>query len=975
MVLILDDLQWADRASLLLLQFLGGQLRGCRILVVGTYRDSDVDSGHPLAEVLATLRRDSDHKRLPLRGLSMQEARALLEASAEHELGTREVRIAELMYERTEGNPFFIEEVIRHLVEAGQLSRRGGRWVIDVDTVEEVGIPEGVRETVGRRLARLSPECRELLSTAAVIGRQFELEQLQQITGSPPPTLLETLDEAVQARIIVELPDGLGRYAFVHGLTRETLYEQLPRARRVNTHLSVMSALESLHADSIEAHLPELAHHANQAILVGGPGKAVEYATRAAARAASMLAYEDAVTHYDAAVSALGPQGSAERRLELLMALGSACWSSGEYNRSRDAYRAAAELAKELGSSDQLALAALGYSGELYFETGQVNATKIALLESALEALGDEDSPLRVRVMSRLAEALTYAGDPERRDRLGQEAVAMARRIDDPSALAQALTVAYVASWSMDTLEERLRAATEAISLAEQAGDRAMAAQARALLTGSLLEHGDIDGAEREIRLLGRSADELGFSYYRWAMITAEAALLLLRGKFADVEEVAAKALAIGQATQNETAFQAYATQVSLQRLEQRQLGGLVDGATAIVEQYPALPVWRCGRALCCVEDGRAAEARAELDELAVDDFSLVRSNPYACLSLCFLAEVAARLSDADRAQTLYDLLAPYGDRLCVAQPFLSCHGSISRHLGLLATTLARYEQAAEHFEDAIATNARIDAPGWLAHCQVEYADTLLRHGETSERHKALELLSQALDIASELNMPGVIEQALALKMRSQGIESLPAGSSIDAVADSVELERPHLGQHAAPDGTVTLLFTDIENSTETTERLGDKRWLELLSDHNAIIHEETSAHGGFEVKSQGDGFMLAFPSASRALLCAVGIQRAIEAYTDSHPDSQLRVRIGLHTGEVIRTGDDFFGRHVILAARIAAAARGDEILVSELLKQLVEPSGEWQFADAQEVELKGLSGTHRLFSVEWQSEPAPVSG
>jgi class 3 adenylate cyclase len=418
-----------------------------------------------------------------------------------------------------------------------------------------------------------------------------------------------------------------------------------------------------------------------------------------------------------------------------------------------------------------------------------------------------------------------------------------------------------------------------------------------------------------------------------------------------------------------------YAAQISLQRREQRQLEGLVDGATALVEQYPAIPVWRCGRTLCCVEDGRNADARAELDALAADRFARVRGDPFSSVSLCLLAEVAHRLGDVERAQTLYELMAPYGDLLCVVPPFIACYGSISRHLALLATTIGNYDQAAEHFNAAIDTNSRINAPGWIAHCQAEYADMLLRRGRPGDRHNAVELLGGALDIASELNMPGVIEQALALKMRAQGIDSLPSDTSIDAVVESVDEVRPDLRGHAAPDGTVTLLFTDIENSTEMTERLGDKRWLELLSDHNAIVHEETRAHGGFEVKSQGDGFMLAFPSASRALLCAVGIQRAIHAYTERHAGAQLRVRIGLHTGEAIRAGDDFFGRHVILAARVAAAARGNEILISALLKQLVEPSGEWEFGTAREVELKGLSGRHQLFSVEWQSEPAPLPG
>ena len=187
----------------------------------------------------------------------------------------------------------------------------------------------------------------------------------------------------------------------------------------------------------------------------------------------------------------------------------------------------------------------------------------------------------------------------------------------------------------------------------------------------------------------------------------------------------------------------------------------------------------------------------------------------------------------------------------------------------------------------------------------------------------------------------------------------------MEAIASAVGKERPDLRSHAAPDGTVTMLFTDIENSSNLTERLGDTQWLEVLRDHNGIVREQLNEHGCFEVKSQGDGFMIASQSARRAVHCAIGIQRGLVERRRSAPEP-IHVRMGLHTGEVLRDADDFFGKHVILASRIAGKARGGEILASALLKELTESSGDIHFGGERDVELKGLSGTHLLYEVLW---------
>jgi len=188
----------------------------------------------------------------------------------------------------------------------------------------------------------------------------------------------------------------------------------------------------------------------------------------------------------------------------------------------------------------------------------------------------------------------------------------------------------------------------------------------------------------------------------------------------------------------------------------------------------------------------------------------------------------------------------------------------------------------------------------------------------------------------------------------------------IEAIASAVSEERPDLRDRAAPDGTLTMLFTDIENSTNLTERLGDTQWLDVLRQHNVIVREQVKEHACFEVKSQGDGFMIASQSARRAVHCAIGIQQGLSHYNETAPEP-IHVRMGLHTGEVLKDADDFFGKHVILASRIAGKARGGEILVSSLLRELTESAGDIRFGEAREVELKGLSGSHGVHEVLWQ--------
>jgi len=322
-------------------------------------------------------------------------------------------------------------------------------------------------------------------------------------------------------------------------------------------------------------------------------------------------------------------------------------------------------------------------------------------------------------------------------------------------------------------------------------------------------------------------------------------------------------------------------------------------------------------------------------------------------------------LGDVARARELYRYLLPYEGLNIIDTSGSLIAGPASRYLARLAATMSRLDDAAGHFEKALRMAETMRARPYVTLIQQEFAEMLLARGKAGDAEKAEGLIASALEIAEELGMNGVVERCLAMKLEAQGVDTVDVYTSIDAVASTVYEEKPDLRSQVAPDGTVTLLFSDIEGSTEKTEQLGDRRWMEVLREHNAIMREELAAHEGFEVKSEGDGFMLAFQSARKALQFAIETQKAFAQRAESS-DVPIRVRMGLHTGEVIKEGDDFFGKHVNLAARIAGQATGGEILVSSLLRELTSSGGDIEFGDSRVVELKGLTGVQEMFPVAW---------
>ena len=343
-VLVLDDLHWAAKPTLLLLRHLTSSEWTGSLLLIGTYRDSDLSRSHPLAEMLADLRRGVDAQRVALRGLDLTEVEEFVEAAAGHDLDAEGTRLARALHDETEGNPFFMGQVLQHLVESGAIVRREGRWV-GAKPVDQIGIPEGVREVVGHRLARLRSETNEILATAAVIGRDFDGDVLISGVGTDREAVLDALEEAEGAHLIGTGDGPKGRYSFVHALVRSALYEEVPTTRRLRLHRRIGEALE---ASDPDRHIDQLAYHFAEAAALGEAAKAVDYGRRAASQAIERLAYEEAATNYGRALASLDSDKAEDReqRAELLVELGRVHWMSGDLPHAREELAEAISLAR-----------------------------------------------------------------------------------------------------------------------------------------------------------------------------------------------------------------------------------------------------------------------------------------------------------------------------------------------------------------------------------------------------------------------------------------------------------------------------------------------------------------------------------------------------------------------------------------------------------------------------------------------------
>ena len=523
LLVVLDDLHAADEPSLLLLRFVAGTIADSRILVVGTYRDVDPTVRDPLAAALAELTREPVTQRLHLKGLTKPDVAHFIEQLAG---ATPTPDLVAAVHEETEGNPLFVGEVVRLLVSEGRLTN------LDRSGLSALGIPQSVRDVIERRLRRLSRDCIHLLTVASVLGREFALDAIEEVSELSSEQLYEVLDEALNARALSSVPGERGRLRFAHALIRETLYENLTTLRRVQLHRRIAEMLEALYAADPTPHLAELAYHFAEAAPGGDVDKALDYAQRAATRAGEQLAFEEAARLYELALEILELKQGVDRalRCELLLDLGEVLARAGDESAASAAFLGAADIARSNELAEQLARAALGYAGRFVWMVRGADEDVVPLLEDALRELGDAHSVEVVRLLGRLAGALRDQPEAERRIDLSARAVAMARRLGDPATLAYALDSRYCAVWCPDNLDERLQIAAEMLGVADNAGDTERLIQGRYYRAVTLLELGQTSEVHAELQVMHRIASELRQPAQRWYVEGLRGMLALLEG-------------------------------------------------------------------------------------------------------------------------------------------------------------------------------------------------------------------------------------------------------------------------------------------------------------------------------------------------------------------------------------------------------------------------------------------------------------
>ncbi len=751
LMFVLEDLHAADEPSLLLLRFLARELGRARILVIGTYRDVEVGKGTPLESALGELIGEPTTRQILLRGLDLSEVRRYIEATSVSE--PSEALVA-AVHDGTEGNPLFVGEVVRLLATDGRLAD-----VADVASLRPA-ISEGVRAVIGRRLGLLSEDCRHLLGLGAVLGIEFGLDELERVSDRPAEELFAVLEEARTARLVTEISGAIGRERFSHGLVREVVYDDLSAAERLRLHRITGEVLEGLHESDLESRLAEIAHHFFESLPGGDVDKAIDYARRAGDRATALLAYEEAVRLYRMALQALELRDRPDdlTRIDLMLALGDTLWRAGDEQRGRETLLRAADRARISGSSEQLGRAAILYGGRFIWLRAGNDRHIIPLLQDAIATLGEQDSALRVRLMSRLAGTLRGRLDRETGARLIEDAIRMAERLEDPPTMMFALTARLGVLWWPENPEQRLKWANEVVRLAANVDDREREMEGHYSRFVCFMELGRLADALGELETMNRLEQDVRQPSQRWLLASTDVMLAGLQGRSDEAEGLIENAVRIGGSAQQTDSQFARRLQLYMLSLHAGTLEDVEAVMAASVEEFHWYPVFRSFLAHLYAELGKEAEALRVFEGLATRDFADIPRDNTWLLGMSLLSEVCRFLRDGPRAETLYQLLSPYAALNALSHPEAAT-GSVARPVGILSSVLRRWEQAAAHFEAALEMNEQMGARPWLARTQYDYAQMLLDRAASGDRERAASLLADAVEACDELGLLGLRER------------------------------------------------------------------------------------------------------------------------------------------------------------------------------------------------------------------------
>jgi len=813
-LLVLEDVHWADAPSLLLVRHVARAAADARLLLVATFRDAEADAPAELSDALVAVSRTEGVIRTRLGGLSDGELAEFARLAAGSQVSPETIAaLAEL----TEGNAFLVTELWRELVDSGGL-QLGLRGVELARPAGELGTPETVREVVSHRVDRLEPATVGLLELAAVAGSEFTLDLLRRASDVPEATLLDAVDEGVRSRLLVETPGPRLAYGFAHELVRRAVMDRLSAVRRAELHLKVAEALEQAPDEGDDrSRLAVLAHHYAGAASIGAAERAIEFNLLAAESASASLAFDEAVANLQTALEVGIPD--ARRRAEIHLRLGGAHHRAGHAADALGAFGEAAGIARSLGDSGLLAQAAIGFE-DACWRPGIYDEGATELLLEALEATGDSDRDLRVQLLRGLARALDFVGQHERAAVAREEALRLAGDSDDRSARGWILAAAY---WSRGVMEDAEINAMlmEASEIGETLGDVELHTEALAWLVPSYVTLFDHEAARRTLALTFEAARRMSQTFYLHVAEHYASSLALCDGDLAGAEQAAQRSREWSQLLTGREASGVYGIQMFGVRREQGRLAELAPVIRVLAGREFA-GAWRPALAVVLAELGMEAEARRELARLADGGLDGLRSSLWIA-SAVYLADACALLGDERMAAQLYAELEPLAGTNIQVGHLVACYGAADRYLGALAATLGEWEAAERHFEDALRLNRSIGAATWVGHTSFAYARMLLAAGR---RDAAAPLLAEAHAAATQVGMPALQARIEALgaavtvarpdglspreveilRLVAQGLSNREVGSAL------------HISEHTAANHVRNILRkTGCANRTEAT--------------------------------------------------------------------------------------------------------------------------------------------------------------
>ncbi len=732
LVVVLDDLHWADTDSVRLLRMAAGEVRRLPLLLVATLRADEVPAGSPVRRTLTDLA--SSTEVVQLDGLGVEAVDHLV-GELTGRRGTTE--LASVIRDRTGGNPFFIREVMRLLVTEGNLDAAlsGGA----------VGVPPLVRDVLLRRVAQLSQETRSVLEAAAVAGREARLTVVGHVAEIAPEALARAVDEAEAARLVHPVD---GRLRFGHDLVREAIVDDLDAADSRRLHLALARALR--HTVGPGASAGEVAGHLMEALPAGDPVEAAEAALLAGRESLAHHAPIDAVRHLERGLAVLGGDEPAVRS-PLLLALGEARSTAGDRPGARAAYLGAAEIARASDDREALAVSALGFAGVM--GTPRTDPPQVELLEEALAGLSGRRDVLTARVTARLAHALLFSDQRSRRLELADDALALARELTDDQALSSSLYVWNIVHVTSTNFEQRLERADELLALGRASGKEETEAWALHFHAHHMAEAGNFAAFDADVAACEVMARRTQDATWQWTVLVHQAMRAAMQGRFDDAETVGNEAFELGARSQHEVAAATFGAHLVALRTWQGRLDELLPMIMSAAGRYPELPaVWACvpfARAELGDHAEAAEELRRVLSDRQLED--LPGSHSWT-VALAMLARATALTGEGELARRVQELLVPLGDRHIVG-PFADCYfGPASLYLGLCASAMGAVGEACEQLERALRQATAVGARPVAAWAQTELANALDRRGR--DHRRVVELRAAAAAELAQLGMP-----------------------------------------------------------------------------------------------------------------------------------------------------------------------------------------------------------------------------